>query len=82
MSAVVASMDASVQMIPELSGEGAMVTPDQWRRLAALGPATTVADLGATFSLTDLMISRQVKDLVESGLAVWSTMAVAARAGR
>jgi hypothetical protein len=68
VEAVVPSVHSWVGLKPELDGDQTTVTADQWRALAALGGGASVRDLGNRFSLTDLAASRQVKDLVESGL--------------
>lgn len=69
VEAVVPSMDLWVTFAPELDGEETTVSAEQWRVLAALGGGLTVRDLGARFEQTDLVASRQVKGLVEAGLA-------------
>ncbi len=69
VEAVVPSMDLWVTFAPELDGEETTVSAEQWRVLAALGGGLTVRELGNRFEQTDLVASRQVKDLVEAGLA-------------
>ena len=68
VEAVVPSVQSWVTLVPELDGGGTTVSADQWRSLAALGGGSSVRDLGERFELTDLVASRQVKDLVEAGL--------------
>lgn len=69
VEAVVPSLDLWVTFAPELDGEETTVSADQWRVLAALGGGLTVRELGDRFAQTDLVASRQVKGLVEAGLA-------------
>ncbi|MEO6628671.1 MAG: DUF4388 domain-containing protein [Aquihabitans sp.] len=68
VEAIVPSVHSWVTLVPELSGDGTTVSTDQWRALAALGGGSSVRDLGERFEQTDLVASRQVKDLVEAGL--------------
>lgn len=69
VEAVVPSMEGWVVFAPEIEGEQTTVTAAHWRVLAALGGGLTVRELGAHFEQTDLVASRQVKELVEAGLA-------------
>lgn len=69
VEAVVPSMDSWVMFAPEIDGEETTVSAAHWKVLAALGGGLTVRELGSTFEHTDLAASRQVKELVEAGLA-------------
>lgn len=69
VESVVPTIQAPVRLVAELDGESVTVGAGQWRILAAIGDDTTVRSLGDRFELTDLVVSRQVKDLVEAGLA-------------
>lgn len=69
VEAVVPSMDSWVVFAAEIDPAGTTVSAAQWKVLAALGGGLTVTELGDHFAQTDLAISRQVKDLVEAGLA-------------
>lgn len=69
VEAVVPTVQAPVRLVAEIDGDSVTVAAAQWRVLAAIGDATTVGSLGNRFELTDLVASRQVKDLIESGLA-------------
>ncbi|CAN5815448.1 hypothetical protein BH23ACT2_BH23ACT2_03900 [soil metagenome] len=68
VEAVVPSMQLRVTLAPELGVAEIGMTADRWRVLAAVGDATTVRALGDRFSVTDLIASQLVKDLVECGL--------------
>ena len=65
---VVPTIHATVRLVTEIDGEDVTVAAGQWRVLAAIGDDTTVRRLGDHFELTDLVVSRHVKDLVENGL--------------
>lgn len=65
----VPSMDAWISLAPELSGDDVTVTASDWRILAVIAGGTSVSGLASVQSLTDLAASRQVKALVEQGVA-------------
>ncbi len=69
IEAVVPSMEAWVSLAPEIE-EDVIVSIDRWKVLAAIGGGGNVHDVAAALELTDLGASRQVKDLVEAGLAI------------
>lgn len=66
---VVPSVHVTVGMVTEIDSETVTVTSGQWRLLAAMGTDTTVRTLGDRFVMTDLSVCREVKGLVEAGLA-------------
>lgn len=68
VESVVPSVHASVRMVTEIEGESVTVASGQWRLIAAMGADTTVRRLGDQFAMTDLVVSREVKALVEAGL--------------
>lgn len=68
IEAVVPSLDAWVDLAPELPRPTVAVTADQWRLVVAVGGGATVRTLGDAFEQGELAISRSVKALVESGL--------------
>lgn len=68
VSAVVTSVHSWVAITPELPNEEVTIGREQWRVLSVLGAGATVRDVANHFELTDLVASRMVKDLVESGL--------------
>lgn len=65
---VVPSVHASVRMVTEIEGDSVTVASGPWRLIAAMGADTTVRRLGDRFAMTDLVVSREVKALVEAGL--------------
>jgi hypothetical protein len=69
VEAVVPSMDAWVAFAAEIDGDEVTVSAESWRTLAVIGNGGTVDDIADALELTDLAASRQVKVLVESGMA-------------
>ena len=68
VESVVPSVQSWVTFAPEISGDSTTVSADHWRVLALVGGGLTVRELGDHFGQTDLVASRQVKDLLEAGL--------------
>lgn len=68
IEAVVPSLGAWVELRPELAAEEVTLGRDRWRLLVSVAAGTTVGDLGDQVEMGELAISRQVKELVESGL--------------
>lgn len=66
---IVPSTDAWVRLVPELSSSTVTLEAESWRLVVAIGPGTTVASLGAHLGLSQVPVSRMVKDLVEKKLA-------------
>ena len=64
----VPSVHAPVRLVSEIGGEPVTVAAGQWRLLASIGADTTIRRLGDRWELTDLAISRQVKDLLDAGM--------------
>jgi len=69
IEAVVPSLDAWVELAPELTDDEITIDRDRWRLLVTIASGTTVGALGDRFELGELAVSRQVKELVESGVA-------------
>lgn len=70
VEAVVPSMDAWITFAPALATDTVVVTAGQWRTLAAIGNGGSVNDLADVLELTDLAASREVKALVDAGMAL------------
>ncbi len=68
IEAVVPSLDAWVELAPELTDEEITVDRARWRLLVAVAAGSTVGELGDQCEMSELAISRQVKELVEAGL--------------
>jgi len=68
IEAVVPSLDAWVELAPELGSEEITLDRPRWRLLVAVAAGTSVRDLGDELAVGELAISRQVKELVEAGL--------------
>jgi hypothetical protein len=68
IEAVVPSLDAWVELAPELTDDEITIDRDRWRLLVTVAAGTTVGSLGDTFELGELAVSRQVKELVEAGV--------------
>ncbi len=66
---VVPSMDAWITLASELDGEHVTVSADDWRTLVAIAGGVSVRGLASVQALTDLAASRQVKAMVEQGMA-------------
>ncbi len=73
IEAVVPSMDAWVSLVPELASDEIAVSAVRWKTIVAVGSGTSVTGIGATLELGEIDVCRQVKDLVELGLAKVST---------
>lgn len=65
---VVPSLTSWVALVAELEAAEVTLDRDRWRTIAAIGAGTTVGELGDRLELTELPVSREVKDLVEAGL--------------
>jgi hypothetical protein len=69
IEAVVPSLGAWVELAPELTDDEITIDRDRWRLLVTIAAGTTVGSLGDAFELGELDVSRQVKELVEAGVA-------------
>lgn len=77
IEAVVPSLDAWVDLAPELPKATVPVAAEQWKLVVAIGGGATVRSLGEAFEQGELAVSRSVKALVESGLATVTSLPVA-----
>jgi hypothetical protein len=73
IEAVVPSMDAWVSLEPELAAEEIAVAAERWKVIVAIGSGTSVTGVGLTLQQGELPLCRQIKELVELGLAKVST---------
>src|ERR687891_1258007 len=69
VEAVVPSMDHRVSLSTELSTDEVTIDADRWRSVVAVGGGHTVGELGSALGLSELHVSRAVRDLVELGVA-------------
>jgi hypothetical protein len=68
IEAVVPSLDAWVELAPELASEEIVIDRARWQLLVAVAAGSSVAALGDRLGKGELAISRDVKELVEVGL--------------
>ncbi|MFP5256005.1 MAG: DUF4388 domain-containing protein [Acidimicrobiia bacterium] len=68
IEAVVPSLDAQVSLRPALAGDQVTIPAEQWSHLVAVGGGRTVRSLGQHLDLSELPVSRVVRDLVELGV--------------
>ncbi len=68
IEAVVPSLAAWVELAPELTDEEITVDRARWRLLVAVASGVSVGELGDQLEMSELTISRQVKELVDAGL--------------
>jgi hypothetical protein len=66
---VVPSLSSWVELVPELEVDEITVDRARWRVLVAIGAGVTVGELGDRLELGELLVSRQVKELVDARLA-------------
>src|ERR687891_258418 len=69
LEAVVPSMAHWVSLSTELSTDEVTIDADRWRSVVAVGGGHTVGELGSALGLSELHVSRAVRDLVELGVA-------------
>lgn len=67
---VVPSLDHWVTLATDIPSHEVIVSSARWRTVAAVGSGRTVRGVGDSLDLGEVDVSRTVKDLVESGLAV------------
>ena len=68
IEAVVPSLASWVELTPELASDEITIEKARWRLLVAVAAGASVGDLGDLLEMGELAISRQVKELVETGL--------------
>jgi hypothetical protein len=69
LEAVVPSLAHQVSLATDLSSDQVTIDADKWRSVVAVGAGRTVGELASTLGLTELGVSRIVRDLVELGVA-------------
>ena len=69
---VVPSLDAWVSLTPELEGDEIKIDADTWRLVATIAGGLNVGELGRLVGLSEVPVSRLVRDLVTLGLGVVS----------
>lgn len=70
VEAVVPSLDVWLSLSPEITADEVVVSRDDWRMLATLGGGTSARELGDRLGMTELAVSRVVRDLVAAGTVV------------
>jgi Domain of unknown function (DUF4388) len=69
LEAVVPSLEHQVTLTTDLSSDQVTIDADHWRSVVAVASGRTVGELATTLGLTELGVSRAVRDLVELGVA-------------
>ena len=82
IEAVIPSVDAWLALKAELTGPGVKIDAGRWRLIAAIAAGRSVADLCAHLESDEMVVMRQVKELVELGLVEVGDQAPAAAPSR
>ncbi len=69
LEAVVPSLDHRVALTSELPSDEITIASDRWRSVVAVASGRSVGDLAGSLGLSELNVSRAVRDLVELGVA-------------
>jgi hypothetical protein len=69
LEAVVPSLDHRVRLTSELSSDDVTIDADRWRSLVAVAGGRSVGQVASSLGLSELNVSRAVRDLVELGVA-------------
>jgi hypothetical protein len=69
LEAVVPSLDHRVSLTSELSSDEVTIGADRWRSLVAVAGGRSVGEVASALGLSELNVSRAVRDLVELGVA-------------
>jgi hypothetical protein len=69
LEAVVPSLAHQVTLAGDLSADEVTIDADRWRSVVAVAAGRTVGELARELGLTELGVSRAVRDLVELGVA-------------
>jgi Domain of unknown function (DUF4388) len=69
LEAVVPSLDHRVRLTSELSSDEVTIDADRWRSLVAVAGGRSVGEVASSLGLSELNVSRAVRDLVELGVA-------------
>jgi Domain of unknown function (DUF4388) len=68
LEAVVPSLAHQVTLAADLSADEVTIDADRWRSVVAVASGRTVGELASELGLTELGVSRAVRDLVELGV--------------
>jgi hypothetical protein len=68
LEAVVPSLEHEVTLSGDLSADEVTISADSWQSLVAVSSGRTVGELATALGLTELGVSRAVRDLVELGV--------------
>ena len=68
LEAVVPSLEHQVTLANDLSVDEVTIDADRWRSLVAVASGATVGELATSLGLTELGVSRAVRDLVDVGV--------------
>ena len=68
LEAVVPSLEHEVTLAGDLSVDEVTISADNWQSLVAVASGRTVGELATSLGLTELGVSRAVRDLVELGV--------------
>ncbi|HKY68730.1 MAG TPA: DUF4388 domain-containing protein, partial [Acidimicrobiales bacterium] len=68
LEAVVPSLEHEVTLSSDLSTDEVTIDADHWRSVVAVSSGRTVGELASALGLTELAISREVRDLVDLGI--------------
>ncbi len=69
LETVVPSLEHEVNLSNDLSVDEVTINADRWRSLVAVASGRTVGELATSLRLTELGVSRAVRDLVDLGVA-------------
>ena len=69
LEAVVPSLDHRVSLTSELSSDEVTIDADRWRSVVAVAGGRSVGEVASSLGLSELNVSRAVRDLVELGVA-------------
>jgi hypothetical protein len=69
LEAVVPSPAHHVTLAPDLSADEVTIDADRWRSVVAIASGRTIGELAKELGLTELGVSRVVRDLVDMGVA-------------
>jgi Domain of unknown function (DUF4388) len=69
LEAVVPSLDHRVSLTAELSSDDVTIDADRWRSVVAVAGGRSVGEVASSLGLSELNVSRAVRDLVELGVA-------------
>jgi Domain of unknown function (DUF4388) len=69
LEAVVPSLEHQVTLAADLSADEVTIDADRWRSVVAVASGRTVGELASELGLSELGVSRVVRDLVDLGVA-------------